>query len=393
MNVPRRFLVVAAVVALATMPVAQWSHAARPKPRPSLSAEERDAHIATLRQQYAQERQQWPAPDVDEDIQWVELGPIPKIPHPKENPGTKEKIALGKMLFFEPRLSGSGQIACASCHEPDMYWSDGRAVSFGHNRTPLTRNAPSALHAGLRSSLFWDGRVSSLEQQAHDVLMNVDEMRSSEEIIANNLSKLPEYGERFEAVFGDSKPTIERVTQAIAAFERTLKGGRSRFDYFLNGKTKALTDEELAGLHLFRTTARCINCHHGPLMTDDKFHNIGLSNYGRKFEDLGRYLITNDPADVGSFRTPSLRNITATAPYMHNGMFTLDELLTLYNAGMRNLRPRKDQVDDPLFPTTTSILKPLHLNEQDFVDLKAFLHALSEPPRRILPPKLPAFGD
>ncbi|MEQ8838402.1 MAG: cytochrome c peroxidase, partial [Lacipirellulaceae bacterium] len=256
---------------------------------------------------------------------------------------------------------------------------------------PLKRNAPSALHSGLRRSLFWDGRVSSLEQQAQDVLNNQEEMHSSEETIVENLSKLPEYGERFEAVFGNSQPTMERVTQAIAAFERTLKGGRSRFDYFLNGKTKALSDEELAGLHLFRTTARCINCHHGPLMTDDEFHNIGLSNYGRKFEDLGRYHITKDPKDVGAFRTPSLRNVTATAPYMHNGMFTLEELLTLYNAGMRNPRPRKDQVNDPLFPSTTPILKPLHMNKQDFKDLTAFLHTLAEPPRRILPPKLPPF--
>ena len=365
----------------------------RPKPRPSLSIEERAAHIAKLREQYAEDRESWPAPDVDEGIEWEELGPIPKWNHPEENPGSPEKIALGKMLFFEPRLSGSGQIACASCHEPDMYWSDGRAVSFGHNRTPLTRNAPSILNGAIRSSYFWDGRVSSFEQQARDVLTNQDEMHSSEAIIVENLSQLPEYVERFEEVFGDSRLSMERVTQAIAAFERTLRGGRSRFDYFLNGKLKALTDEAIAGLHLFRTTARCINCHHGPLMTDDRFHNIGLSNYGRKFEDLGRYRITDNPKDVGAFRTPSLRNIAATAPYMHNGMFTLEELLTLYNAGMRSPRPRKDQVDDPLFPKTTTILKPLHLNKQDFVDLTAFLHALSEPPRRILPPKLPPFEN
>ncbi|MEM8947273.1 MAG: cytochrome c peroxidase [Planctomycetota bacterium] len=369
------------------------SRADRPEPRPSLSATQRIAHIAKLREQYSAAPDVWPAPHVDEGIEWVELGPIPDIAHPSDNPGTKEKIALGKMLFFEPRLSGSGQIACASCHEPDMYWSDGRAVSFGHNRTQLTRNAPSVLHGGLRTSFFWDGRADSLEQQASDVLNNQDEMHSSEAIIVANLSKMPEYGERFQQVFGDSQPTLDRVTQAIAAFERTLKGGRSRFDYFLNGKSKALTDDELAGLHLFRTTARCINCHHGPLMTDDKFHNVGLSNYGRKFEDLGRYLVTDDPKDVGAFRTPSLRNIAATAPYMHNGMFTLEELLTLYNGGMPSPRPRKNQLDDPLFPTTSPILKPLHLNEQDFVDLTAFLNALSEPPRRIMPPELPPFEN
>lgn len=379
------------VILMLTITGWQSVAAKRPKPRPSLTNEERVAHIAELRSLYSTDRSKWPAPHVDEGIEWREFGPIPKVVHPEDNPGTPEKIKLGKMLFFEPRLSGSGQIACASCHEPDMYWSDGRAVSFGHNRTPLLRNAPSVLHGGFRSSLFWDGRAASLEQQAEDVLTNEDEMRSSEELLVTNLTKMPEYTEKFEKVFGDQKPSMKRVTQAIAAFERTLVGGRSRFDYFLNGRSNALTDEELAGLHLFRTTARCINCHHGPLMTDDKFHNIGLSNYGRKFEDVGRYKITNDPQDVGAFRTPSLRNLSATAPYMHNGMFTFEELLVLYNAGMPHPKPRKNQVNDPLFPTTTKILKILHLNEQDFVDLTAFLKSLSEPPRRILPPKLPAF--
>lgn len=368
---------------------ANHSLAARPEPRPSLTPEERAAHIAELRELYSQPRDEWPAPHVDEGIEWQELGPIPKVTHPADNPGTPEKIKLGKTLFFDPRLSGSGQIACASCHEPDMYWSDGRAVSFGHDRKQLARNAPSVLHAGFRNSLFWDGRAESLEEQAEAVLNNQDEMHSSEEFLIENLANIPEYGERFAEVFGDSEISMDRVTQAIAAFERTLVGGRSRFDYFLNGKQKALTDSELAGLHLFRTTARCMNCHHGPLMTDDKFHNIGLHNYGRKFEDLGRYRITNDPKDVGAFRTPSLRNLAATAPYMHNGMFTLEELLTLYNAAMPHPKPRKNQVDDPLFPTTSELLKVLHLNEQDFVDLTAFLEALSEPPRRVLPPKLP----
>ncbi|MDZ4657343.1 MAG: cytochrome c peroxidase [Bythopirellula sp.] len=364
--------------------------AERPEPRESMLPEQRVAYISELRKLYASAPSTWPAPHVDDDVEWHELGPIPEVVPPEDNPSTKEKIELGRLLFFDPRISGSGQIACASCHEPDMYWSDGRAVSFGHNRKQLTRNAPSLLNAGLRKSFFWDGRAESLESQAHAVITNPDEMHSLEATAVENLSHLPEYTKRFKQVFGDPQPSLDRVTQALAAFERTLVGGQSRFDYFLNGRSGALTDEELAGLHLFRTEARCMNCHHGPLMTDDRFHNVGLSNYGRRYEDLGRYQISKDPQDVGAFRTPSLRNVAHTAPYMHNGMFTLEELLTLYNSGMPSPRRTKKQVDDPLFPTTSKRLKALHLNDQDLSDLTDFLNALSEPPRRIEPPKLPA---
>ena len=347
--------------------------------------------IAELRKIYSGPRSTWPQPHVDEEVPWTELGPIPAVTHPENNPGTPEKIELGRRLFFDPRLSGSGQLACASCHEPDMFWSDGRAVSFGHNRKQLTRNAPSLLNGGLRSSFFWDGRAESLEAQAEAVLTNPDEMHATAENMEETLSSLPEYGVWFTEVFGDSTPTMERITQALAAFERTLVGGQTRFDYFLNGKSAALSDSELAGLHLFRTDARCMNCHHGPLLTDDQFHNVGVSNYGTRFEDLGRYKVTSDPKDVGAFRTPSLRNVGRTAPYMHSGMFTLEELLTLYNSGMPSPRRKKSQADDPLFPETSARLKPLNLNEQDLADLAAFLHSLSEPPRRIEPPALPAF--
>ncbi|WP_197530714.1 cytochrome-c peroxidase [Bythopirellula polymerisocia] len=356
-----------------------------------MSSDERSDYITELRQLYSGPPSSWPAPHVEEDVSWRELGQIPEVADPCENPRTVEKIELGRKLFFDPRLSGSGQLACASCHEPDLFWSDGRAVSFGHNRTQLTRNAPSLLHGGLRDSFFWDGRAESLEAQAEAVLTNPDEMHSSAEKITQNLSSLPDYTEQFEKVFGIGTPTMEKVKQALAAFERTLVGGQSHFDQFLKGRSEALTDSELAGLHLFRTDARCMNCHHGPLLTDDQFHHIGLSNYGTRFEDLGRYKVTKDPKDVGAFRTPSLRNVGRTAPYMHSGMFTLEEVLTLYNAGMPSLRRRRDQQEDPLFPTKSSRIKPLHLNEQDLQDLEAFLHSLSEPQHRIEPPPLPTF--
>ena len=392
-SLPKSLLgsVIAAICGFAL--TARDAAAVRPDPRPTQSAVERAAFIADLREKFAQPRDAWPTPTIDAGVEWREFGPIPAVPDPADNPRTPPKIELGRMLFFDPRLSGSGQLACASCHEPDLAWSDGRAVSFGHNRTQLTRNAPSLLNAGLRASFFWDGRAASLEQQARDVLSNPDEMHSSEETLVEHLQLIPEYRRRFADVFGDEQVTMPRTAQALAAFERTIVGGSSRFDYFLNGKVNALKDDELAGLQLFRTQARCMNCHHGPLLTDDKFHNIGVSKYGRPFADLGRYQVTKDPADVGAFRTPSLRNLNKTGPYMHSGMFILDELVVLYNGGMPHPRRNDKQQDDPLFPTTSQLLKPLNFNEQDFTDLKAFLSTLSEPPRRVLPPKLPPMSD
>jgi cytochrome c peroxidase len=365
------------------------TEAARPTPRPEQTPTERAEHLAMLRAEYAQPASQWPTPEIEPGVDWQELGEIPKVVAPPENPSTPEKVSLGKQLFFDPRLSGSRQIACASCHDPSLGWGDGRPVSFGHDREQLTRNAPSLLNSGLRKSFFWDGRAKSLEEQAEKVLTNPSEMHSSHMIVVAHLAEIPGYVEAFAEVFGPDSVSLQNAVAALAAFERTIVGGRSRFDFFLRGKSTALTDEELSGLHLFRTTARCLNCHHGPLLSDEQFHHIGLSNYGRRYEDLGRYLITNDPADVGAFRTPSLRDVMHTGPYMHSGMFTIDEALTLYNAGMPSPKRRADQADDPLFPTKSPLLKPLHLNEQDLVDLKAFLGALSEPQFRVEPPPLP----
>lgn len=367
------------------------SLAARPEPRAPKLPAERKAYIDELRKLYAGEPDTWPAPTLDAGIDHRELGPIPEVEHPAENPGTDAKIELGKMLFFEPRLSGSKQIACASCHDPDLGWADGRATSFGHNRTQLGRNSPAILNSGFRKHLFWDGRASSLEDQAAKVLNNQDEMHSSENIVIEHLADIPAYRAKFEAVFGPEGLTFDNAIRAISAYERTVVGGTSRFDSFLKGRQQALSDEAIAGLHLFRTEARCLNCHNGPLLTDDEFHHIGLSNYGRRFEDLGRYEVTKEAADVGKFRTPSLRNIVNTAPYMHNGLFDLDEVLRLYNSGMPTPRPRKDQMDDPLFPEKSPLLKVLNLNSQDLADLKAFLESLSESHRRVETPNLPAF--
>jgi cytochrome c peroxidase len=243
------------------------------------------------------------------------------------------------------------------------------------------------LNAGHLQTPFWDGRVKSLEEQAMAVLNNEDEMRSGPELVRERLLAIDGYTNQFTAAFGSPEPTIGRVVQAIATFERTINSRSNPFDKFLLGDTNALSDSALRGLNLFRTTARCINCHHGPNFTDGRFHNEGLSYYGRKYEDLGRYKVTNLPEDVGRFKTPSLRNVARTGPYMHNGLFELDGVLAMYNAGMPNVRPTPKQRDDPLFPKKSPLLKPLGLNERDLADLKAFLESLSEARFHVRPPE------
>jgi cytochrome c peroxidase len=179
------------------------------------------------------------------------------------------------------------------------------------------------------------------------------------------------------------------VVEAVACFERTIVSGRSRFDRFMRGDAEALADAEILGLDLFRREARCMHCHHGPTFSDGRFHDLGLSFFGRSNEDLGRHAVTGAAGDKGRFRTPTLRDVTHTTPLMHTGMFELRGVLNMYNAGMVTLKRQPYQRDDPLFPVKSPHLKPLGLNRQDLADLEAFLAALAEPRQRVLPPALP----
>lgn len=384
-----RFAVIVAIVGLA----AGWLGAtedppASLPPRPELTAEQATTRAVELRKAYSKKPAEWPKPTLDAGTEHRELGLLPEAPHPKDNPYSKDKEELGKALFFDGRLSGTKQAACASCHDPDLAWADGRTTSFGHDRKPLKRNSPAITNAVFAASYFWDGRAATLEDQAKAVLANPDEMRANEKALAERLGKVPGYPELFEKVFGSKGITVDRVAQAIACFERTIVSGRSRFDAFLKGKTDALTDPEVRGLHLFRTDARCLHCHNGPTFSDGKFHDVGLSYYGREYEDLGRFRVTKAKADMGAFKTPSLRDVGRTAPYMHNGLFDLDGVLRMYNAGMPTLRRNDKQKDDPNFPTKSAMLKPLGLNKQDLADLEAFLRSLDEPTKRVRPPAI-----
>ena len=375
---------------------------ARVERRPERTPRQRAEWIEQLRTLYHRPVDQWPAPHVDEIVNWKPLGHLPPVPHPPTNPDSAIKRDLGEKLFFDPRLSGSGQVACASCHDPDLAWADGRSSSFGHGRTRLTRNSPSIRNSGLRRTLFWDGRAESLESQAVAVLSNPDEMHSSRQTIAALITSVPAYREMIDEAFvaphGDSTddPTddwyLARVADALACFQRSIVGGRSRFDAFMRGRYRAMQDDELIGLDLFRRQGRCMNCHHGPLLSDDQFHDLGLSNLGRRFEDFGRYRITGEDKHAGQFRTPSLRDVTRTAPYMHSGLFDLDALLNLYNVGMFNLtRGAIEKAEGPI-PQKSPLLKPLGLNRTDLRDVQSFLSTLAEPWHREDTPVLPAYA-
>jgi cytochrome c peroxidase len=323
-------------------------------------------------------------------VNFRELGPLPASPVLGAD-SLKPVLLLGKTLFFDPRLSGSGQISCSSCHDPERNFTDSRSTSVGHDHQMGKRNAPSLLNVWAVDSLFWDGRVASLEQQALVPIGDTLEMHQDPAMLPRKVKKIKGYRPLFQAAFGTEKVTAERVAAALATYQRSLQGRRSRFDIFLQGKPNALTDQEVLGLHLFRTKARCINCHNGPLFSDNQFHNDGLTYYGRKFQDLGRYDVTHRPQDVGKFRTPSLREVGRTRPWMHNGLFdNLEGVLNMYNVGMPRVKRKAGQENDPLFPVTSPLLQPLHLSKDEKAAVIAFLESITTTSYRVQRPVLPA---
>ena len=384
----------AGLVALATWLVIGTSPAAEPAapakkpPRPERSAADRSAAARQLRDVYRRPPASWPTPHVDPGIEWREIGLLPQVVHPETNPFNAAKAELGRLLFFDARLSADGKMACVSCHEPNLGWADGRAVSQPHGRGP-DRNTPTIRNVAFQTHLFWDGRADSLERQVEDALTNPAEMAADRAAVVRLLARSPEYRRRFAAAFAGRPLEFAAVVEAVACFERTIVSGRSRFDRFMQGDDGALSDDELLGLDLFRRDARCMNCHHGPAFSDGRFHDLGLSFFGRSNEDLGRHAVTGAAGDKGRFRTPTLRDVTHTTPLMHTGMFELRGVLNMYNAGMVTLKRQPYQRDDPLFPVKSPHLKPLGLNRQDLADLEAFLAALAEPRQRVLPPALP----
>jgi cytochrome c peroxidase len=381
-------VVLATWLAIGPSPGAATAAPAKKPPRPERSAAARTEAARQFRDVYRRDPASWPAPHVDPGVEWREIGLLPQVVHPEGNPFNAAKAELGRLLFFDARLSADGKMACVSCHEPNLGWADGRAVSQPHGSAP-DRNTPTIRNVAFQTHLFWDGRAASLERQVEDALTNPAEMAADRDAVVRLLARSPGYRKRFEEAFRGRALEFASVVEAVACFERTIVSGRSRFDHFMGGDAAALSDAEILGLDLFRRDARCMNCHHGPAFSDGRFHDLGLSFYGRSNEDLGRHAVTGAVGDRGRFRTPTLRDVTHTTPLMHTGMFELRGVLNMYNAGMVTLKRQPYQHDDPLVPVKSPHLKPLGLNRQDLADLEAFLGALAEPRHRVLPPQLP----
>lgn len=349
-----------------------------------------DIPIDSLRKVYIKPPSQWPTPTIDKGVSYQELGVVPASPIDLKNESVKKVVDLGKLLFFDPRLSSSNQISCSSCHVPDLNWTDGREVSVGHDHSVNTRNAPSLENVWYFKKLFWDGRAESLEDQAFSPLSSSIEMHQDMKTLPQKLRKIKGYRPLFQAAFGTDKITTQQIFKSLADYQRTITSRKADFDRFLEGNQNALTDQQLLGLHLFRTKARCMNCHNGPLFTDNDFHNVGLTYYGRKYEDLGRYNVTKNPADVGKFKTPSLRNVMHTGPWFHNGLFgDMDGIMNMYNVGMPVQKVKPEQEKDPLLPKNDRLLRGLRLTKTERDALVSFLHSITTLPWKDRQPILP----
>jgi cytochrome c peroxidase len=303
----------------------------------------------------------------------------PKIPlglsqyvFPDDNPYTPEKAELGWLLFFDKRVSSDGSVSCASCHSPEFAFTDGQPVSTGIRGQKGGRSAPSVINRGYGLLQFWDGRASSLEDQAKGPIANPIEMTAEKDAAKAHtacvdcLRSIKEYRQRFKKVFGTEDFTIEHIAQAIATFERSVLSGNSAFDKFKAGDKKALSESQHRGMNIFfSNNARCDSCHDGSAFTTNQFANIGIG-MDKLSPDLGRYNVTKVEEHKGAFKTPGLREVAHTAPYMHDGSLkTLEEVVEHYDkGGIKNQWLHQD-------------IRPLKLSKQDKTDLVAFLHALN----------------
>jgi cytochrome c peroxidase len=309
---------------------------------------------------------------------------LPPVPVPPDNPPTAETIALGRRLYYDPALSVDNTVSCATCHSPDHGFSDGKPVSNGVQGKTGTRNSPTVFNAAYFNLQFWDGRAPSLEKQAEGPVENPVEMANKLKAVEEKLSRDPSYVAAFEKAYGPGPITYEKVEKAIASFERTVVSANSPFDRWkFGGDQKAVSDSVKRGFLVFTSPNKgnCSACHtidkDYALFTDNKFHNIGVGVKNEQVTDVGRYSVTKNEADRGAFKTPSLRNIALTAPYMHDGSLkTLKEVIDFYVGG-GNSNPQLD--------------KNIHvldfLTGQERADLQAFLESLTgEMPPETGPP-------
>jgi cytochrome c peroxidase len=303
---------------------------------------------------------------------------LSKMGIPADNPLTTEKVELGKQLYFDPRLSIDNTVSCASCHDPKKGWSNGERFATGVRDQKGGRSAPTILNAGYSVFQFWDGRARHVEGQALGPIENPIEMDMPLPALVEKLNNIEGYRRQFQEVFG-GEATPENIAKAIGAFERTIVSGAAPFDQFKAGDTTALSEQAQRGMDVFFNRAQCSACHAGPNFTDGGFHNIGVGMDDEQ-PDHGRFAISNLRGDTGSFKTPTLREIARTAPYMHDGRFaTLLEVVDYYDRGGT---PNSYQDEE---------IRPLRLTNEQKADLIVFLTeglASAEYPD-VEPPSLP----
>lgn len=289
------------------------------------------------------------------------LGRLPALPDDPQNPITPAKVELGRQLFEDARLSGDESLSCASCHPKEMGYADAVPLSEGTGGQRMPRHTPTVLNAAYYRYINWDGKFAKTSELVLAVLANPKNMNMQDErVLVSRLESVPEYRAQFRDVF-DGPPTKERVAFAIDAYVRRLTTPNSPFDRYAAGDARALTEAQKRGLVLFVGKADCAMCHRGPNFADDQFHALGIGG-----ADTGRFKVTGVEADRYAFKTPTLRNVSLTAPYMHDGSVrTLREVIDFYNGGGGGQWPK------------SPLLRKLELTEKEKQDLEAFLESLT----------------
>lgn len=300
-----------------------------------------------------------------------------EVPAPADNAPTADRVQLGKMLFFDPRLSGSQMMSCATCHNPAFGWGDGLPRAVGHGHRELARNTPTILNSAYHRLQMWDGRKRSLEDQALGPIADAGEMNLPLDQMVGRLKSITGYAPYFDKAYPGEGITPATVAKAIASFERTIVSTESPFDRWRKGDDTAVSESVKRGFEVFQGKANCAACHQGFNFTDNGFHNIGVKSLAAA-EAAGRYAHLPLPSQKGAFKTPTLRDVALTAPYMRNGIYrTLDEVIDHYDRG--------GDAKDHLSPE----VRPLNLNAQEKRDLVEFMKSLTGTPRPIELPQLP----
>lgn len=290
---------------------------------------------------------------------------FPPIPWPADNPYSPARAELGRILFFDGRLSANDAVSCAFCHDPAHVFAGGGAFSVGVNGKREARRTPTLINRAWGRSQFWDGRAASLEEQIIGPITSPDEMGMTTEAVAKKVGVIKGYAPLFMAAFGDSAVTFDRIAKAIATFERTILSGNSAYDRYLAGEKSALTKQQKDGLDFFEKKGECAECHSGPNFSNEKFANLGVG-MDRANPDPGREDATHKRSDTGRFKVPTLRDLASRAPYMHDGSVkTLAEVLDIYaKGGLPN-------------PHLDTRLAPFYVDEEIRRDLLAFLDSLN----------------